>query len=301
MKRVLVTGSEGLIGKAISSYLSSLDYHCIAYDISSHDSCDIRDRQKLSVMVQGCEGVIHLAAVSRVVWGHNNPSLCQEVNIQGTQNVLEAAMNSPLQPWVLFTSSREVYGQQTKFPIVESAPLLPMNVYAESKVEGENLVQHYRSRGLRCGIVRLSNVYGRVDDHKDRVIPAFCRAALANQTLRIDGVNHVFDFTHLDDVILGIYKIIQQLEINNLNFSPIHLTSGVGTTLLEAAKICIEVADNNAHYAEAPSRTYDVNKFYGDTRKAKEILNWQTKITIKQGIKKLMDEFVKEGILYENS
>lgn len=301
MKRILVTGSEGLIGKAISSYLSAQGYHCVGYDISSHDSCDLRDIQKLSVKAQDCDGIIHLAAVSRVVWGHNNPSLCKDVNIQGTQNVLDVAINSPKKPWVLFTSSREVYGQQTKFPIEESAPLLPMNVYAESKVQGENLIQQYRSRGLRSGIVRLSNVYGRVDDHHDRVIPAFCRAALTNQTLRIDGVNHVFDFTHLDDVILGLYRLIQKLEDNDLDFSPIHLTSGVGTTLLEAAKICIDLANNKSDYIEAPSRTYDVNKFYGDTSKAKEILNWVARITIKQGIEKLMNAYIKEGIIYENS
>jgi UDP-glucose 4-epimerase len=296
MTRILVTGSEGLIGKSISSCLSKDGYSIIGFDIASRESEDIRDSKKLEATAESCDGIIHLAAVSRVVWGHRNPVLCNEVNVTGTQNVLEAAIKSSRKPWVVFASSREVYGQQAAFPVKESADLLPMNVYAESKVQGEKLLQQYRERGLRAAVVRLSNVYGRTNDHADRVIPAFCRASLTNEALRVEGVNHVFDFMHLDDVTLGLFEIIKKLEANCADLSPIQLTSGVGTTLLELAKICIELAGNAASYIEKPSRSYDVNKFYGDPTKAKNILNWEAKVSLQEGIKKLMEDFVREGV-----
>ncbi len=296
MTRILITGSAGLIGKSITCLLSKHGYQCIGFDLESSDPCDIRDYPKLNAMAQTCDGIIHLAAVSRVVWGYKNPELCRDVNIRGTQNVLEAAIHSPRKPWVLFTSSREVYGQQTHFPVKESAPLLPMNSYANSKVQGEKLVDQYREGGLRAAIVRLSNVYGRTDDHKDRVIPAFCQGSLANEALRVEGVNHVFDFTYIDDVIVGLFEVIKKLEKNSVDFSPLQLTSGVGTTLLEAAKICIEYAGNKNSYIEAPSRSYDVNKFYGDPTKAKNILNWEARISLRDGVKKLMEDFIKVGV-----
>ena len=64
---------------------------------------------------------------------------------------------------------------------------------------GEELIAEARNRGLRACVIRLSNVYGSTQDHADRVVPAFARAALLGQPLRIDGYDHTFDFTHISD------------------------------------------------------------------------------------------------------
>ncbi len=76
-------------------------------------------------------------------------------------------------PWVLFTSSREVYGQPDDLPATEATALRPMNVYGRSKVAGEQIAQAALRRGLRTAVVWLANVYGATGDHVDRVVPTF--------------------------------------------------------------------------------------------------------------------------------
>ena len=70
----------------------------------------------------GVDGVIHLAAVSRVVWGQKNPELCWETNVTGVQNVLDAAREASSRPWVISASSREVYGEAEHLPVSEDMP-----------------------------------------------------------------------------------------------------------------------------------------------------------------------------------
>jgi len=102
-------------------------------------------------------GVVHLAAVSRVIDGERDPARCWAVNVEGTRTVVEAAQSSPLRPWVIYASSREVYGQPSALPASEDCDRAPLNVYGRSKVAAEDLVT---ASGLAHAIVRFSNVYG---------------------------------------------------------------------------------------------------------------------------------------------
>lgn len=86
----------------------------------------------------------NLAAVSRVIWGEQQPDLCWQTNVTSTRHVLESAYTSSNQPWVLYASSRAVYSQQKRFPVTESAPLQPLNTYARLKVAAEELVAEYQ-------------------------------------------------------------------------------------------------------------------------------------------------------------
>ena len=90
---------------------------------------DVRDPRQVHAAVDGCGGVIHLAAVSRVATAQRDPGLCEATNVGGLSNVLQAAASSSRQPWVVFASSREVYGQPEQLPVREDSPLQPMNVY----------------------------------------------------------------------------------------------------------------------------------------------------------------------------
>src|SRR5690606_18739564 len=182
------------------------------------------------------------AAVSRVIWGERDPALCRATNEGGTRNVLHAALASPRRPWIVFASSREVYGEPDALPVGEDAPLRPVNVYGETKIAGERLLEEARGAGLATAIVRLSNVYGSVHDHVDRVVPAFARSALAGDPLRIDGAEHTFDFTHIDDTARGIAAVIDALEAGERRLPAIHLLTGVPTTLGELASAAVDLA-----------------------------------------------------------
>ena len=202
--KVLITGSQGLIGRHLAPALIEAGIEVVAFDKLLSDSddrpFDTRNRDQVAAAIAGCRGVIHLAAVSRVVWCERDPELCQQVNVEGTRNVYDAVMASDHRPFVLFASSREAYGSPTSMPVSEDCPLVPCNVYGRSKLEGELLTKAISAAGVTTSILRFSNVYGCSADHVDRVITAFARQAARGGAIYIEGSQCVFDFTHVHDV-----------------------------------------------------------------------------------------------------
>lgn len=292
-KTILVTGSAGLIGSAVVGALRGPLHHPRSFDLRSADPnerSDVRDFSSLCQAMEGCDGVIHLAAVSRVVWGEQDPDVCLATNVQGTRNVVRAAQQAKNRPWVLLASSREVYGQAAVLPATEDTPLRPLNVYARSKIEAERCVLGAREGGTRTAILRLSNVYGGVVDHEDRVIPAFVGAGLRNGTLRLDGAGSTFDFTHLEDTVRGIITTVQLLEKGESTLPPIHLLTGKPTTLQQLADTVLELAESNARIEHAPARSYDVSRFFGDPRRARQWLGWEARVALRDGLLRLIRE-----------
>lgn len=295
---VLVTGSSGLIGSALCPALASHGIAVERLDLRATGTRfgDVRDPDGVRQVIQGCHGIIHLAAaaISRVVWAEQNPELCRSTNVGGLRNVLAAAAASESRPWIIFASSREVYGQPESLPATEDCPIRPMNVYGRSKVEGEQLITAARRDGLRACVIRLSNVYGSVADHDDRVVPAFARRAVAGLPLRIDGRDHTFDFTHIDDVARGIVSLAQSLLKGCPPPPPIHFVSGQPTTLEELARMAIRIAGTGARFHLAPPRTFDVSRFFGTVYRARMLLNWEPKISLTRGLTRLIEDFRAE-------
>lgn len=293
-RKVLVTGSEGLIGSALIKELEGQGIETSCLDILAKkpsDRGDVRDYHAVSQAMTDCTGVIHLAAVSRVIWGEHKPEMCWETNVKGTENVLKAASGMQQKPWVIYGSSREVYGQPESLPVSEDTPLTPVNIYGRSKVASEELVNTARLDGLATAIVRFSNVYGSTSDHSDRVIPAFSRAASLSEPLRIDGQDHIFDFNHLEDTIRGLMSLITTLDKGASGLPPIHFVTGVPTTLGELANMAIELAKSDSQTVLSPPRTYDVARFVGNPSRAKDLLGWTPQIGIREGLQRLIQDF----------
>lgn len=291
--KILITGSEGLVGSALRRNLESSGFEVRGLDIRARnaETGDVRDPVDVRNALRGCIGIVHLAAVSRVVWGERDPDLCWKTNVEGFRNVLEAADQLAVKPWAIFASSREVYGQPERLPADEETPLRPVNVYARSKVAGEQLIAEARDRGLRACVIRLSNVYGSTRDHPDRVVPAFARAALLGQPLRIDGCDHTFDFTHISDVVQGIAALVALLDRGAAPPPPIHFVSGVPTTLGELATLAIDIAQSDSTVTHAPPRDFDVAKFHGCPGRAQSLLGWSPRTLLRQGLAALINDF----------
>ena len=298
MERICVTGSEGLVGSALVQALERQGYAVNRLDVRLPDgdpgSGSVVDADAVRRQVDDCDGIIHLAALSRVVWGERDPEGCWATNVTGTRNVVEAAAASPRRPWILFSSSREVYGQPARLPVREDAPLAPLNIYGRSKVAGEELMGEARRSGLRAAVVRLSNVYESTSDHDDRVIPAFARAAAQGAPMRVDGRDHTFDFTHLDDTVRGLLALTQALRAGERELPPIHLAAGHATTLGELAEIANRMGGCRSTIVEAPPRSYDVATFVGDPGRAAELLNWRAAIAVEDGVRMLVEQFMRE-------
>tara|TARA_Y100000815_G_scaffold65487_1_gene54423 strand:- start:14392 stop:15294 length:903 start_codon:yes stop_codon:yes gene_type:complete len=294
MRKILITGHCGLVGRYLAALLSARGFLLSSLDIADSTG-DITRSADIEQAVRGCHGVVHLAAVSRVVWGQRNPELCWRTNALASEALLNAAINSPLQPWVLVASSREVYGEAKQLPVSEDIALAPVNIYGKAKLTMEQAAIKARNSGINTAIVRLANVYGCTLDHSDRVLPAFCRNAAEGLPLRVDGFDHLFDFTHISDTVAGMIEMVGLLEAGEKGIPPIHLLPGIGTTLLEAAQMAVRSAGSHSAIVQAPSRNYDVSRFVGDPSRAKALLGWQAAIPPEQGIAQLVTAFKQQA------
>jgi nucleoside-diphosphate-sugar epimerase len=292
-KKILVTGSEGLIGRAVETALLGAGFEVAGLDILSRGERrgDVRDRDALERALRGVSGVVHLAAVSRVLWGEKYPKACVDINVGGTKNLLESSLASPLRPWFLFASSREVYGEPKRLPVTEDFPLRPVNLYGRTKAEGEAMAMEAREKGLSTAVVRFSNVYGSVLDHPDRVVPAFARAAALGGEIRVEGEENIFDFTHLDDTARGVLAMVNLLEAGERGLPPVHLLSGSPCTLGELAALAVRNSRNEISVKSAKARSFDVSRFSGDPGRAARLLGWKARIPLEEGFARLCEGF----------
>lgn len=287
---ILVTGASGLIGRTLCRKLRIAGANVTEIDIRHPESnarINIRERKKMETAIRGVSGVVHLAAVSRVVHGEMDPERCWDVNVNGTKMIVDVCLRSRHRPWLFYASSREVYGQQDTLPATEDCLLCPMNVYAHSKVASEQLLAEARACGLATATSRFSNVYGDAWDHVDRVVPAFARAVVERGEIRVDGRDNSFDFTHVEDVTDGVRSILNQLVAGERNLPTIHLVSGIPTTLGQLASLAVKKATGNIAVIDAPPRNFDVAHFYGDPSRASKILGWTTQIDLPSGFSRL--------------
>ena len=292
-QRILITGASGLVGTALTAALSGRGDDVVPLDLRAPGQArgDVCDLDGLRQVMADVDGVVHLAAVSRIQWAERDPEACRRTNVEGVRNVLAAAAEAPDAPWVVFASSREVYGQAETLPVTETAALRPVNVYGRSKVAGEALIDQARREGLRACILRLSNVYGAVADHADRVVPAFVRAALLGQALRIEGGARTLDFTHLDDVTRGFLALTQRLASGEPAPPPLHLVTGIPTTLADlAAQVC-RITGSHASMEPTQERTFDIQRFVGSHARATQELGWRPGVSLEEGLTRLAAAF----------
>jgi len=289
-QRILLTGASGLIGRGVAPVLRAAGAIVVPFDLRSDPPRDVTDAADLRDSLRDIDGIIHLAAVSRVVEGERNPDLCRRTNAEATRTLLQFARQSAQSPWFILASSREVYGQQATLPVAEDAPLSPRNVYARSKAEGERLTNEARAGGMTTAIVRFSNVFGDTLDHADRVIPAFAHAAASSGVVRVDGSDCAFDFTHVSDAADGLVRVVRRLCDGERTLPPIHFVSGRETSLGELADLAIKAGDG-VKRVEAPARDYDVYRFVGDPRRAEALLDWRVTTTLETGFARLAEDY----------
>ena len=180
---------------------------------------DIRDMDVVRKAVAGVDIVFHLAAQSNVMGAAYDVAYSSETNVCGTINVLQAAQESGVGR-VVFTSSREVYGDADALPVHESAILAAKNLYGASKVAGEMYCRAFRGLGLDVRWLRLGNVYGPRD--RDRVIPIWLDRAAAGLDLELYGGRQVLDLIPVSFVVEALILISEAAVWNG----PINIASG---------------------------------------------------------------------------
>lgn len=283
---ILVTGSGGLIGRHLVAHLRRSGIATKSFDTRTNLLDDIRDPRALSAALAGVTGIVHLAAVSRVKAAELDPDLCAETNVAALQTLVDLCV-AGARPWLLFASSREVYGSVNVLPVHEDVSLRPINIYGHSKALGEAIVLAARQRGIVANICRFSNVYGCVSDHADRVAMAFAHVAQWGGTMTVTGPGNLLDMTTIDDVVDGICRLIAATS-DGRQLPPVHLASGQGTTLRALAELVAEHSTERVNIVELPARGYDVSGFVGNPQRASDLLGWRARTPIRAGMADLL-------------
>jgi UDP-glucose 4-epimerase len=227
---------------------------------------DIRNYEMLSAYLEGSDICFHLAAQSNVVGSMNNPDYCFETNVIGTYNILKACKERKVNK-IVFSSSREVYGDAQYIPVDENHPLNAKNVYGASKIAGEAYCRTFEKLyGMDISVLRFSNVYGKRD--YDRVIPIFLNDIKQNKSIKVYGGDQILDFIPVSYVVDALIKASKI----NLNGLPVNVGSGQRTNILDLANLMKLLSNKNIEIIIDPARKFEINNFVANTVRMKDML-----------------------------
>ncbi|MDQ0285561.1 UDP-glucuronate 4-epimerase [Desulfofundulus luciae] len=305
MKSALVTGGAGFIGSHLVDRLLSEGWRVTVVDnfdpfydpgskrrnIAPHleysnytlVEADIRDMETLRQRLSGeYDVIVHLAAKAGVRPSIRDPIGYQEVNVRGTQNLLELAREWGVKQFV-FASSSSVYGVNPNVPWREDdCVLMPISPYAATKVAGELLGHVYSYLyGIRFIALRLFTVYG-LRQRPDLAIHKFARKMLKGEPIPIYGDGSTRrDYTYIDDIIQGVRAA---MECNSISYEVINLGNNRTVSLLEMVRALEEVLDIKAQLDFQPAQPGDVVQTWADVTKAERLLKYRPKVGFKDGL-----------------
>lgn len=299
-KRVLVTGGAGFIGSLLVERLVAAGAEVVALDNFYRGSrkslaeCtgaqvmegDIRCASHLAEAMDGVDTVFHLAAQSQVRTALKDPRYCFETNVGGTFSVLEAAKAARVRHLV-FTSSREVYGEANDVPVAEDSPLNAKNGYGLSKVAGELYCRQY-SGDFEVSILRLSNVYGPRDF--GRVIPIFMSQALAGEPLVLFGGRQVCDFVWVGTVV----QMLLKTGLHRVR-GPVNIGSGRPVSLQQLAERIVCLTGSASELQFQPEISAEVTRFVADIARATQQLGLSTPADPLFGLREVMAQLLSEN------
>jgi len=302
-KRILITGAAGFIGnnlinrllqsgiyqlvgldnfdnfysreqkeKNLAPFISHPDFHFFEGDI-----CNMDDLLALGDF----DVIIHLAAKAGVRPSILNPILYQQVNVDGTQNLLEFARQKNIMQFV-FASSSSVYGINENIPWNEDEKLKPISPYASTKLSCEMLGHVYSHLyGIRFLALRFFTVYGPAQ-RPDLAIHKFFKAISEGNPIPVFGDGSSSrDYTFVEDTIQGIEAAI---TYDQSDFEIINLGNHQTVTLSELISAIEKISGKKATIDRQPEQAGDVPKTYADISKAKRLLNYQPDTSLETGL-----------------
>lgn len=297
-KIAVVTGGAGFIGSHLVDELVRRGYTVRAIDnlISGKLSNvnkkadfyknDIRDTVALAKILAGASSIFHLAALPRVEYTIKNPVETHEVNVTGTLNILNVAKNVGVSR-VILASSASIYGDYEKIPLNEEIIPMPLSPYALHKYVCEQYLTLFsKIYGLGTVSLRFFNVYGpRLDPDGPYalVIGRFLKLNLSGKPLTITGDGEqTRDFIHVKDVVSSLITASERKNIGKGEV--INIGTGKETSVNKLA----DLFGGDRTYVQA---RIEPRASSADIKKAKKLLNWKPKISLKDGIAELKKEF----------
>ncbi len=280
--KVLVTGGAGFLGSHLVDAQVDRGDEVIVLDnlrrgrrehLRQHldgkgiafREADVRDYPAVLEAAAGADVVYHLAAQSNVMGAVTDVDYSFTTNVAGTFNVLKAARAAGVRR-VVFSSSREVYGEPEQVPVPETAPLQPKNPYGASKMAGEAYCRVWGAAGgTDCYILRFANLYGPRD--RDRVIPLWLGRVQAGQDLELYGGQQLLDLVWVGQAVQALLAAAE-----GKNQGPVNIGTGRGTPLVELAERILALTGHRSRLRYLPAREVEVVRFVAEVSKMRRVL-----------------------------
>jgi len=312
-KRIVITGGAGLIGSHIADQLvdeqprdivifdnfvrgrrENLAEASARFPITIVEG-DLRDRAAVAAVMHGADVVFHQAAI-RITQCAEDPRLALEVLVDGTFNVLEAAVQAGVSK-VVAASSASVLGLADSFPTTElHHPYNNRTIYGASKAFNEGLLRSFNEMyGLKYVALRYFNVYGpRMDVHgayTEVFIRWMERIAAGQPPLIFGSGTQTMDFVHVHDIARANI-LAAKADVSDEVFN---VASGTETSLKELAQKLLGIMGSDLQVEHAAERKVNpVPRRLADTSKAERMLGFRTQVTVEQGLRNFAEWWQSE-------
>ena len=297
--KILVTGGAGFIGSHIAEYLvqrgddvtvldnlitGSKENLTKINDKINFVNGDIRDHKLLEKLVSDTTGVFHEAALASVQQSFSMKDEYIDVNVTGTENIFKLAKEYGFK--IVYASSSSVYGNPKKIPVKEDDERKPINPYAKTKLDGEDLAKKYSEIGVKVIGLRYFNVFGkRQSKEYAGVIKLFLQRIQQKKSPKINGDGlQTRDFVHIDDVVKANVLAMD----SDINHRFLNVGSGLPTSVLDLANLIIEVSGLSLEPIHGPELSGDVRATQADIKLIRKLLNWEPKMKLDDWLTKII-------------
>jgi CDP-glucose 4,6-dehydratase len=304
-RRTFITGCTGIVGSWLTIALVDAGAQVVGliYDKSPRSHLLRSGYDKHIVRVYGDvihhrlvqhtvnqyqpQTVFHLAAQSLVTAAERDPLTTLETNVRGTWNVLEAARRQVDPPHVIIASTDKAYGDQDVLPYSEDMALKAQYPYDVSKSCADVVAASYaHTYGLPVGITRCGNVYGGGDLYWDRIIPSTIRWALRGErpVLRSDGTM-TRDYIYVKDIVSAYMRLAEHLNDPALRGQAFNFGLDDPKTVLQIVEATLQASGRpDLKPIVLDTAKHEIQDQYLDASKAKQMLSWRPKYTLKEGL-----------------
>lgn len=312
--KILITGGAGFIGSHLCDKYTKEGHtvlcldnfmngdlrnirHLLDYKNFKLIKGDIRDFDLLDNIMRDVDVVFHLAAQIHVDRSYIEPKLTYEVNVMGTQNVLEVARIHDAKK-IIHASTSEVYGSALHVPIDENHPMNAPHPYGASKIASDRMCYAYiQTYGMDISILRFFNIFGprQRDFGYGGVISIFTRRVLSGTPpiLYGDGTQ-TRDYTYIEDVVRA-YDLV--LNHNKPITEPINFGTGKEVTIIDLAYKIIDLCGKKGDIkpVHVEPRIGEVKRLIADATKTKKLLGWEPKFSLEDGLREFIQWYKNYG------
>ena len=294
--RFVVTGGAGFVGSHLVKLLVKEGHQVKVIDnlhtgkmgnlekiIEDIEFCklDIQDFDSMEKELKDTEGVFHQAALTVVQDSFKIPEKYHNVNVDGTENIFKIAQKNNFK--VVYASSSSVYGHQDIVPILENFEKKPINPYGKTKLDDEVLAERYAKEGTRIIGLRYFNIFGKGQTLEYAgVITKFLDKLRDKESPIIFGTgSQIRDFIHVEDIARANLLAMK----SDVSFTHANIGTGDSISILELAKIMIEISGLKLKPIMENALEGDIEKSQSDNSLARKLLEWKPERKLEDWLK----------------